>query len=114
MPNGKEGVPKLVSAVQFWQKIYESDFVYIKFIKKDGSERLMKATLNFKLIPDKDRPKNVNVPRIMKWMQEKGLINVYDLENKGWRSVPFEKVIFLDTPEGRYAVEIEGKPGKNK
>jgi len=61
----------------------------------------MKCTLNFELIPKDKQPKSVNIPKILKLMKESGLIHVFDLEKKAWRSVPFNKVDWLKvTPKG--------------
>jgi len=84
------------SAVEFWQKVYETKEARIKFVKKDGNIRIMKCTLDFTKIPKKQHPKNVNIPKILKLMQTSGIMHVYDLEKKDWRSVPFQKVDWLE------------------
>lgn len=98
----------LVTALQFWQKLYEEKDAVIKFIKKDGTERLMRATLDFKKIPEKDKPKSVNIKQILKLIQVNKIMHVYDLEKKGWRSVPFESVEYMDTSEKRYYTKKKG------
>ena len=84
------------SAVEFWQKLYEVGEAKIKFTKKDGKIRIMKCTLDFKRIPKKQHPKSVNIPKILKLMQKSGIMHVYDLEKKDWRSVPFRKVDWVE------------------
>jgi len=87
------------SALDFFTKIKENDKVTIKFVKKDGTERIMKCTLNFDYVPLSDKPKDVNMAKILKLISKNGIIHVYDLEKKGWRSVPFDKVEWLETGE---------------
>ena len=36
------------------------------------------------------------MPKILKLMQQSGIIHVYDLEKKDWRSVPFRQVDWLE------------------
>lgn len=99
----------LVTALQFWQKVYEEKEVIIKFKKKDGTERLMRATLDFSKIPEKDKPKNVNIKQILKLIQLNKIMHVYDLDKKGWRSVPFDSVEYMDTTDKRYFTKKKGK-----
>ena len=92
------------SAIAFLNKLRESDFVQVKFTKKDGSERLMKCTLNFDRIPKADYPKGVDLPKILKLLDKNGIAHVYDIEKRGWRSVPFKKVEWLITDNKRYRI----------
>ncbi len=95
----------ITSAVMFWKTVYDSDEVTIKFIKKDKTVRIMRATLNFKKIPKKDHPKSVNIQKILKLIQTSKIMHVYDLDKKGWRSVPFQTVEWMDTPVRRYKIK---------
>lgn len=92
------------SAVEFWQKLYDDKEASVKFVKKDGTIRIMKCTLDFSRIPTSQHPKSVNMPRILKLMQSSGIVNVYDLEKKDWRSIPFQKVDWMETPIARYKI----------
>jgi hypothetical protein len=92
----------IVSALQFWKKIYDEKDVMIKFVKKDGTDRFMRCTLDFKKIPVKDQPKGVNIEKILKLIQKNKIMHVYDLDKKGWRSVPFDRVEYMDTSVKRY------------
>ena len=93
------------SAVEFWEKVYEAGEAQVKFVKKDGTIRIMKCTLDFTKIPKDKRPKNVNMSKILTLMQKSGIIHVYDLEKKGWRSVPFKMVDWLLTDDNiRYKI----------
>lgn len=95
------------SAVEFWEKLYTAGDAKVKFIKKDGTIRIMHCTLDFKKIPTSKHPKKVDMARILKLMQNSGIINVYDLEKKDWRSVPFKQVDWLqldDDQKQRYKI----------
>jgi hypothetical protein len=86
----------LRSAVEFWQKLYSAREAKVKFVKKDGTIRIMRCTLNFEMIPKSKYPKSVNVPQILKLIQNSGIMHVYDLDKKDWRSVPFKTVDWLE------------------
>jgi len=95
----------IVSALQFWKKVYDEKEVLIKFTKQDGTERKMRCTLDFKKIPVVDHPKSVNIQNILKLIQKNKIMHVYDLDKKGWRSVPFERVEYLQTKQRKYFVK---------
>jgi hypothetical protein len=100
---------KIDSAIKFWDKVIKEPSVEIKFVKKDGTIRYMKCTLNFTKIPEEKRPKGVNVANILKLMQSKGIIHVFDLEKQEWRSVPFDSVEWLKTRTQLYKIrEMRG------
>ena len=92
----------IVSAIQFWKKVYDEKEVIIRFTKKDKSNRIMKCTLDFEKIPKKDHPKSVNIQQILSLIQKNKIMHVYDLNKKGWRSVPFDRVEWMDTKDRRY------------
>ena len=93
------------NALQLWTKLNTEDETMIKFTKKDGNIRFMKATLNFQRIPNVDHPKKVNLPKILKLMQNSGILHVYDLEKRAWRSVPFNTVEYIEAGNRRYKVQ---------
>ena len=114
------------NAIEFWEIIRKEGIVTVMFEKKseinkaigarygefekksDCSTRIMKCTLDFTKIPKKDHPsKNINIPKILKLMQRSKIIHVYDLEKKGWRSVPFDKVEYLKTPDKMYKIKSD-------
>jgi hypothetical protein len=94
----------LRNAIDFWEKLAEDKEASVKFVKKDGTIRIMKCTLDFTKIPKKDQPKTFNMPKILRLMKNSGIIHVYDLEKKGWRSVPFKEVDWMETPKQRYKI----------
>ena len=96
------------TGIEFWNKIYEAKEIMIKFRKKDGTTRIMKATLDFTKIPREHFPKqNINIPNIIKNLQKNKIVRVYDLENKGWRSVPVDKVEYLQVGSKQYRVVLD-------
>ena len=98
--------PEIIqNALQLWSKLNTEDETKIKFTKKDGTIRFMIATLNFAKIPKIDHPKKVNLPKILKLMQHAGILHVYDLEKRAWRSVPFNTVEYIEAGNRRYKVQ---------
>ena len=99
----------IMSAVQFWKKVYDEKEVIIKFEKQNGISRIMRCTLDFKKIPKQDHPKGVNIENILRLIQKNKIMHVFDLDKKGWRSVPFDRVEWMDTPNRRYYVKKKPK-----
>ncbi len=93
------------NAIQFWHKLNQEDEARIKFTKKDGTTRFMSCTLDFEKIPAVDQPKKLNIPNILKLMQNSGILHVYDLEKRAWRSVPFNTVEYIEAGNRRYKVQ---------
>lgn len=85
------------TAIDFLKKIKAEDFVTIRFRKKDGTMRVMKCTLKFDKIPDDNKPKSVDLPQILKLL-DNNVLHVYDVEKKAWRSVPFNRVQWVENP----------------
>jgi len=83
--------------IEFWEKIRDEDEVTVRFKKKDGTMRVMRCTLNFDKIPVDKKPKDINIPRIIKLVRNSQIVHVYDLERQDWRSVPFNRCEWLDT-----------------
>lgn len=98
------------TGIDFWNKMYEAKELTIKFRKKDGTTRIMRATLDFTKIPKEDYPqRNINIPKIIKNLQKNKIIRVYDLEKMGWRSIPIDRVEYVKIGSKQYKVII-GKP----
>lgn len=55
--------------------------VEVRFIKKDGTIRTMKATLDFSQIPSTLKPKGKSSRKTT------NIISVFDVEKKAWRSI---------------------------
>ena len=98
----EENNPNVItSAIQFWHKLNKEKEVVVKFTKKDGQIRVMRCTLDFTKVPKADRPKNVDISKILNLLQNSGIMHVYDLDKKGWRSVPFARVEYLRTRDNK-------------
>ena len=94
------------NAIEFLNKLRGGGIVTIKFQKQDGSIRVMRCTLDFDEIPIQDRPKDVNLPKILHLLNSKKIVHVYDVEKKGWRSVPFDRSEWIETPDKkRYSIK---------
>lgn len=92
---------RITTALEFWQRIYDEREATVKFVKKDGTIRIMRFTLDFSKIPPDKHPKKVDLVAIMKKMNELGQINVFDLDKKGWRTIPFETVDWVEFAKDR-------------
>ncbi|CAB5220950.1 WYL domain containing protein [uncultured Caudovirales phage] len=63
----------------------------VKFIKADGSERLLKCTLQEGLVPaDLDKASDTN-SKERKPNEE--VVAAWDVENSGWRSFRLDRVV---------------------
>ena len=58
----------------------------VTFNKLDGDERVMTCTKNVKVIPEGSLPKNSKTPKVQ------GLVTVWDVNAKGWRSFKYDRV----------------------
>lgn len=98
----------ITSAQDFLKTIQINKIVKVKFTKVDGSIREMKCTLDFNLIPKEHQPKNpLNLYAILKQINEKGSLRVYDLDKKDWRTVPITRVDWLeDENNKRFSIKI--------
>jgi len=93
------------SAIDFWRTLYDAGEAQVKFTKNDSKTiRIMKCTLDFKKIPKDQHPKNIDMAKIIKLMQKSGIIHVFDLEKKGWRSVPFNRIDWMKTKTKMYKI----------
>lgn len=90
------------TALDLLQKIRDNDIVRVKFLKADGTERIMKCTLNFDRIPQVDKPKDVNIPQIMRLAKNGKVIHVYDVEKSGWRSLPFDRSQWMEASDKKH------------
>lgn len=102
MPGADQDIIR--SAIEFWEKVYQAGDAKVKFVKKDGTIRIMHFTLDFTKIPKTKQPKTVNMPKILRLMQKSGIIHVFDLDKKDWRSVPFKDVDWLEVEQERYKI----------
>jgi len=89
----------LQNAIDFYQKIKGEEEVTVKFRKIGGAVRIMRCTLDFDKIPDGKKPKDVNMAKIFSLVQKHGMVHVYDLDKKDWRTVPFKTSEWLETSD---------------
>lgn len=76
------------------KRLKEDEFVTITFTKKDGSERVMKATLHPKTIASYEF-KTVNAQNEIN-ENETSMVTVWDLENNGWRTVNYDTIVKME------------------
>lgn len=60
----------------------------VTFTKVDGSERVMKCTLNESLIPQSTEEKKTDRTKV----ENDNVLAVWDLESEGWRSFKIDSV----------------------
>lgn len=70
--------------------VLRSSAVKVVFTKKDETVRTMICTLNPSLIPDEHTPKSGSVTVDE---EDPDYVRVFDIENQGWRSIIFDKVL---------------------
>ena len=70
--------------------LLRSEIVELTFIKKDGSERIMKCTLAEQKIPAENTPKGVERAK------SDEAVAVFDLENNGWRSFRWDSLTNIE------------------
>lgn len=71
------------------KELLHKGLVTVKFTKKDGTERVMRCTLNSQYLPEQiDLEES-----IQKKKPNPDVLAVYDIENDGWRSFRLDSVI---------------------
>ena len=72
----------------FLRGLLSESIVEILFVKRDGSERLLKGTLIPSYLPEQVQTKeDVNT------IGNENLLSVWDTENDGWRSFRIDSII---------------------
>lgn len=90
---------------EFFEFLRSNKSVKLKFRKKDGSVRLMNATLNFDEIPDYKKPEKIDKKKFEESVK-KGIFTVYDLDEKDWRKVNFNTTDWVESePNIRYRIK---------
>ena len=85
-----------------------NNIVAIKFIKKTTNEtRIMKCTLNFKLIPDDKKPQTIDLPKILKYINTHKMIHVFDVEKEEWRTIPLLSGEWLQVGNIQYKLDLK-------
>jgi len=70
-------------------KQLQNEVLVVTFNKKDGDKRVMTCTKSFDVIPEADQPKSDKKPK-------DGLVTVWDIDAKGWRSFVYERVTLVE------------------
>lgn len=70
------------------QKILREREATVTFTKKDGTQRVMKCTLNEAKIPSEHRPKGDSTRK-----ENDNVLAVFDTEKAGWRSFTMDSII---------------------
>jgi hypothetical protein len=71
--------------------------VVVTFKKKDGTDRVMKCTKSFDIIPENKHPKTEK--EVNPKLDENGniivsdLVMVWDLDKEGWRSFDYKSIL---------------------
>jgi len=97
---------EIQTAVDLLKKIKDGDVVTIFFKKKDGSDRLMKCTLNFNKIPKDKKPKDMKLENILALIK-KNVLRVFDIEKQDWRSIPIENTQFVISHGSKYMINLK-------
>ena len=79
----------ITSAIDFLRIIQMEKEVYVKFVKKDNTIRLMKCTLDFTKIPQDKRPKSVDLRKILTKIEKSKMLFIRD--NSVW-TLPFIQI----------------------
>ena len=74
---------------EFLQSNLQTAILNITFIKKDGTQRLMRCTLRADLLPAQTDLEE----SIQKKAPNPEVLAVWDLENVGWRSFRYDSII---------------------
>lgn len=65
------------------------NIVIVNFIKKDGTERKMRCTLQHNLLPQQTDLEEA----VQKKTPNPEVLAVWDLDNEGWRSFRYDSII---------------------
>lgn len=68
--------------------------VLLAFVKRDGSNRIMRATLSDAIIPHQTRDSGSNKASEKK--SNPAVIPLWDIEAEGWRSVRVDSLLSVD------------------
>ena len=77
------------------QELLRDGICEVMFEKKDGSERLMKCTLNLDYVPEE--MKQFQLYKGEKVLENLDVLKVFDTEVKGWRSFTLANVKYIKT-----------------
>ena len=75
------------------REFLRDDICEVLFEKRDGTERLMKCTLNFDHIPEEMKPLKGLDPK--KVLDKLNILRVFDIDKQGWRSFDVENIKYI-------------------
>jgi hypothetical protein len=71
--------------------------VVVTFKKKDGTERVMRCTKSFDVIPEEKHPKASNEPITdTPKPSNTDLLMVWDMDKEGWRSFDYKTILKIE------------------
>jgi hypothetical protein len=73
------------------RRILRTSVIDIHFTKKDGSNRVMKCTLNEDFIPKRDTEESENTRK-----SNPDVCPVWDMENQAWRSFRWDSITKIE------------------
>ena len=99
---------QISDAIQFLEKVTSEPEVTIKFIKRtDGSQRIMRMTLDFDQIPKNKKPSSVSLKKILSLIKNNRILHVFDLDKNDWRSIPLDNIEWMtDSNNTIYRIKI--------
>lgn len=114
--NGYQGImtmdasiKKVIAGSEILKVIQSTKNVKVKFVKKsDGKDRVMNCTLDFGRIPKEFHPKGEK-KTVAKAGKISPYLPVFDLENKGWRSIPLYNLDWINIDGEEYLIEYDEK-----
>ncbi len=88
---------KLMGGIDILNQYLTEGIVTVAFVKKDGTDRVMKCTKRMELIPEVNHPKLKLLTDVIEVFDPQ-LFKVWDLDKQGWRSFRYTtvKTIALD------------------
>ena len=99
---------EISNVIEFLNNVSTTSPNTVTFTKADGSTRVMNFTMELEQIPEEHHPKNPRTASLATLIQSathSGLLRVYDLESKGWRSFKFEQCSLLENSGEKWKVE---------
>jgi hypothetical protein len=74
----------------------KSDTVKVIFTKADGTERVIKCTLDFEIIPEDKHPKTSDKAVVENTEFKRTALRVFDVDVQEWRSFKPETVLSIN------------------
>ena len=86
-----------------FKSLLSEGIVSVTFTKVDGTTRVMKATLDKKLLPVFESKRDANGDEAkVTFKKSPDVVAVYDVENDGWRSIRWNSIQAFNLHVGEY------------